>query len=118
MSTKNDEENYKNNGTIQDINDDGKKRGIMPWIPLILALVYTFSPIDLVPDFIPVAGWAEDALFLIVGSLNGIEKSVLGVNTHLGKIVKLAKWIILILGIIGVLIIVLLAVAIYRVIKN
>lgn len=27
---------------------------------LILALFYIISPIDLIPDFIPVAGWIDD----------------------------------------------------------
>jgi uncharacterized membrane protein YkvA (DUF1232 family) len=27
---------------------------------LILALLYILSPIDLIPDFIPVVGWADD----------------------------------------------------------
>jgi uncharacterized membrane protein YkvA (DUF1232 family) len=27
---------------------------------LILALLYIISPIDLIPDFIPVVGWADD----------------------------------------------------------
>jgi uncharacterized membrane protein YkvA (DUF1232 family) len=27
---------------------------------LILALLYILSPIDLIPDFIPVAGWVDD----------------------------------------------------------
>ena len=40
--------------------------GILPWIPLILAAIYTVSPVDLVPDVIPIVGWFEDALFLIV----------------------------------------------------
>jgi uncharacterized membrane protein YkvA (DUF1232 family) len=31
-------------------------------IILILALLYIVSPIDLIPDFIPVAGWADDLL--------------------------------------------------------
>ena len=27
---------------------------------LILALLYILSPIDLIPDFIPVVGWVDD----------------------------------------------------------
>jgi len=33
-------------------------------VVLILALLYILSPIDLIPDFIPVWGWADD---LVVG---------------------------------------------------
>ena len=29
-------------------------------IVIILALLYIISPIDLIPDFIPVVGWADD----------------------------------------------------------
>jgi uncharacterized membrane protein YkvA (DUF1232 family) len=29
---------------------------------LILALLYIISPIDAIPDFIPVVGWADDVL--------------------------------------------------------
>lgn len=42
-------------------------RKIKLWIPLILALIYIVVPIDLVPDFIPIVGWREDTLFIIVG---------------------------------------------------
>ncbi len=30
--------------------------GIVPWIPLILAVIYTVSPVDLVPDVLPILG--------------------------------------------------------------
>lgn len=30
------------------------------WIVLILALIYILSPIDVIPDPIPVAGWVDD----------------------------------------------------------
>ncbi|WP_437124620.1 DUF1232 domain-containing protein [Brachyspira pilosicoli] len=33
------------------------KSGIKPWIPLILAVIYAISPVDLVPDSLPIAGW-------------------------------------------------------------
>lgn len=41
-----------------------------PWLPRVLlgaALVYLVSPIDLIPDFIPVLGFLDD--LLIVGGL-------------------------------------------------
>ena len=85
-------------------------QGIKPWIPLILALIYTVSPIDLVPDFIPIVGWLEDALLVIVGGLNGIQNGVLEANSSLRTLIKYLKWGLLIIGGIAILIVVLLVV--------
>tara|TARA_B100001123_G_scaffold282235_1_gene314397 strand:- start:120 stop:395 length:276 start_codon:yes stop_codon:yes gene_type:complete len=34
-------------------------------VPL-LAIVYTFLPTDLIPDFFPIIGWIDDLLILII----------------------------------------------------
>lgn len=90
-------------------------QGIKPWIPLILALLYTISPVDLVPDFIPIVGWFEDALFVIVGGLNGIQNGILDTNSSLRTLIKFVKWGILIIGGIAILIVVLLVVLVFKV---
>jgi uncharacterized membrane protein YkvA (DUF1232 family) len=37
---------------------------------LLLALIYILSPIDIVPDVIPVAGWLDDVIVaLVAGTL-------------------------------------------------
>ena len=89
-------------------------QGIKPWIPLILALIYTISPIDLVPDFIPIVGWFEDALLVIVGGLNGIQNGVLEANSSLRTLIKYLKWGLLIIGGIAILIVVLLVVLVFK----
>lgn len=93
-------------------------QGIKPWIPLILALIYTVSPIDLVPDFIPIVGWLEDALLVIVGGLNGIQNGVLEANSSLRTLIKYLKWGLLIIGGIAILIVVLLVVLVFKVTTN
>ncbi len=88
--------------------------GIKPWIPLILAVLYAISPIDFVPDTIPIAGWFEDALFVVVAGLNGIEKSMLTNNKTLQNIIKFIKWGLLIFGIIVIVLLILIVVLIVK----
>ena len=92
--------------------------GILPWIPLILAIVYTVSPVDLVPDVLPIVGWFEYALLLVVGGLNGIQNGVVEANGSMRKVIKYIKWGLFILGGIGILIIVLLAILVFKVATN
>jgi uncharacterized membrane protein YkvA (DUF1232 family) len=40
---------------------------IVSWLSLALCAVYTVSPIDLMPDFIPVIGWIDDLGAIGVG---------------------------------------------------
>ncbi|EKV56684.1 YkvA family protein [Brachyspira hampsonii] len=108
----NDYNNYDDNS------NKPAQSGIVPWIPLILALIYTVSPVDLVPDVIPIVGWFEDALLLVVGGLNGIQNGVLEANSSLRGIVKFLKWGLLIVGGIGIIIVVLLAVLVFKIAAN
>lgn len=78
----------------------------------------TVSPIDLVPDFIPIVGWFEDALLVIVGGLNGIQNGVLEANSSLRILIKYLKWGLLIIGGIAILIVVLLVVLVFKVVTK
>ena len=33
----------------------------------LLAVLYIVSPIDIIPDFIPIVGWIDDLVVLVVG---------------------------------------------------
>ena len=38
----------------------------MPWVWILLGVIYILSPYDLIPDFIPVRGWIDDLIVLIL----------------------------------------------------
>lgn len=40
------------------------RMSLMTNIILVFSLIYIISPIDLIPDFIPVVGWIDDGLVL------------------------------------------------------
>ena len=49
-------------------------------IALIAAVVYLASPIDLIPDFIPLLGWVDDLLLAAIvldGVLNFVDRGLL-----------------------------------------
>jgi uncharacterized membrane protein YkvA (DUF1232 family) len=40
------------------------RTGALPKLVALGALIYLISPIDLIPDFIPVAGWLDDLIIV------------------------------------------------------
>ena len=44
------------------------------WVIILLAAIYVISPIDIIPDFIPIAGQADD-LAVIVAAIRSLRKS-------------------------------------------
>lgn len=87
------------------------------WVWAILCALYAISPIDIIPDVIPVVGWADDALAVIGGGLNLIQATVAQSSQTLAGILKFIKWGVVILGGILVAIIALLGVAAYNIFK-
>jgi len=52
-----------------------KKRGkVWAWAFFGFAVVYFISPVDLVPDFLPVIGWVDDAAVGIAAIINLVAK--------------------------------------------
>ena len=87
------------------------------WIWAIICILYALSPIDIIPDVIPVVGWADDLLAVIGGGLNLIQASVGQTNVTLAGIIKFFKWTVIILGGILVAILALFGVALYNLFK-
>jgi uncharacterized membrane protein YkvA (DUF1232 family) len=40
------------------------------WIGAAVAVLYALSPVDILPDVVPFAGWADDLLITVTGGLN------------------------------------------------
>lgn len=85
------------------------------WFWMVLAILYTASPIDIVPDIIPVAGWADDILGLGTAGLNLLQSYTAESNAALSSILKTFKYILLFGGIIIVLILALIGLLIYKI---
>ena len=85
------------------------------WFWMIVAVLYTASPIDIIPDFIPVAGWADDILSIGTAGLNLLQSYTAQSNATLSSILKMFKYILLFGGIIIVLILALIGLLIYKV---
>ena len=43
------------------------------FLPLLLALLYGASPIDLIPDLIPLLGWSDDAMVFVIAGVIGFK---------------------------------------------
>lgn len=67
----------------------------------MLAAVYGASPVDVVPDSIPVAGWLDDIGVLAIAGLNFYQQFAKDQNSPVVKLVKYTKWTMVVLFIIA-----------------
>lgn len=94
-----------------------KSNKTVPIIIGILGLLYGISPIDAIPDVIPIAGWIDD-LVITGGSLIGvIQAFTKDTNENFAKILGILKWTLWILGGILIVLIAILGITTYSLFK-
>lgn len=86
---------------------------IGPGIVAALGLLYGISPIDLIPDVIPFAGWFDDLVIMGGSFLHLGQAFAKDTSQSLARIIGLFKWLLWGLGGIIVLLTALLGVSIY-----
>lgn len=59
-------------GLFTEVRQGRHKLSVWTYVCIFLTLLYTFSPIDALPDFIPVLGWVDDGAvwLLLIQQLN------------------------------------------------
>lgn len=93
--------------------EEPKDQSVFPYVLLGLAILYTLSPIDLVPDM-PVVGWFDDLFALAAAGLNVLQNGLGRQNKLLEQIVGLLKWGLIVVGALVILVVVLLGTAIIK----
>jgi len=92
---------------VQNTYSEKKGMSTTDWIVTILSGAYIVSPIDLIPDWIVVAGWMDDVLVAIGGISTVLDSQLTQANTTLSGLLKAVKLISFSLwGILGVLILI------------
>ncbi len=95
------------------MNDEGPTIGT--WLWLIASIAYAISPIDILPDAVPVAGWVDDLVIAGSGVMNFVQAEVGRFSSTLAGILGTFKWILIVLGVIAILLIALLGGVIYKI---
>lgn len=66
---------------------NNRKSKLIYWIPFLLAVIYTLSPIDLVPDRIPI-GKLDDIIMLSITLYYGLKKADFSDNPIINVIIR------------------------------
>ncbi len=98
------------------MSEEIEKKGVGAgaWVWLILGILYAISPVDILLDVVPVAGWVDDLVITGTGVLNFVQAKVGEANEMLASIVGIFKWILIVLGVIAILLIALIGGLIYK----
>ena len=84
-----------------------KKNMTGAWAGLILAGLYLISPLDIIPDVVPVVGWVDDFMVGAIGVLNFFQHQTKTANNTLSGMLKILKWVLIVVTVIAVLLILL-----------
>ncbi len=57
------------------------------FFPLLVALFYGASPLDLIPDFIPILGLSDDVAVLVIGGVM-VYRALRALNAHRQGVTK------------------------------
>lgn len=79
----------------------------------VLGAIYAISPFDIIPD-IPVIGWIDDFFVVTAALLNLLEHYTGRTHYTLRRGLKIAKWVIVIVGIIVIVVMAVLAYLIFK----
>ncbi len=90
-----------------------KSNKIMPIIIGILGALYGVSPVDAIPDVIPVAGWIDDLVISGGAFMHTAQAFMKDSNKSFATIIGILKWFLWIIGGILVMLVALLGVTIY-----
>ena len=82
---------------------ESRSKKFWSWIILVVAIIYGVSPIDLVPDA-PVVGWIDDFLIGTAALTNFIQQQFFQTNNSLNKLFKIAKWILIAIAVLILLV--------------
>ncbi|MEG0916139.1 MAG: DUF1232 domain-containing protein [Myroides sp.] len=93
---------------------ENKSNKVFPIILAALGAVYGISPVDILPDVIPIAGWIDDLVITGGTLLNLVQSYVKDSNKFFASVLGFIKWILWILGGILIALIGLLGVTIYN----
>lgn len=66
---------------------NNRKSKLKYWLPFLLAVIYTLSPIDLVPDRIPI-GKLDDIILLSITLYYGLKKADFSENPIINVIIR------------------------------
>ncbi|MCQ2100529.1 MAG: DUF1232 domain-containing protein [Fibrobacter sp.] len=67
----------------------------------LAALAYDVSPVDAIPDGIPVLGWLDDLGMTVMAALNVYQQFAKDQNSTLVKLIRYTKWMLVALVVIA-----------------